>query len=221
MKKPGFPVRFYRSAALGRREYSAAAEWSAGVHSRYAVVAPNPNPEPLTDSMTQPITGVTPAELTEVPCKVIWPTIGAMALGRLVGRLSSIRFGWGEFFTLGKLLAVATLPFSLIVFGWQLTPYGCRRYMLTNRRIIVRKGLMAVDQRWISFDDFDTIDIEVLPGQEWFHAGDLVCRHGGIEVLRLAGVPRPEALRQVCLSMQSALVSVRSVVEHQAAKTTT
>ncbi len=171
--------------------------------------------------MNQPISGVTPAELTEVPCKVVWPTIGATSLGRLVGRLASVRLGWGEFFTLGKLLALATLPLSLAVFGWQLTPYGCRRYMLTNRRIIIRKGLMAVDQRWISFDDFDTIDIEVLPGQEWLHAGDLVCRHGDVEVLRLAGIPRPEAVRQVCLNMRSALLSVRNVAERQAAETTT
>ncbi len=170
--------------------------------------------------MNAPIDGVTPAELTEVPCKVVWPTIGATALGRLVGRLAAIRLGWGEFFTLGKLLALATLPLSLLVFCWQLTPYGCRRYMLTNRRIIIRKGLMAVDQRWISFDDFDTIDIEVLPGQQWLHAGDLVLRRGGVEVLRLAGIPRPEAVRQVCLNMRSALVSVRSVVERQAAETT-
>ena len=97
--------------------------------------------------MNSPIAGVTPAELTEVPWKIVWPTIAATALGRLVGRLSAIRLGWGEFFTLGKLLAVATLPLSLLVYFWQLTPYGCRRYMLTNRRIIIRKGLMAVDQR--------------------------------------------------------------------------
>ena len=101
--------------------------------------------------MNQPISGVTPAELTEVPCKVVWPTIGATSLGRLVGRLASVRLGWGKFFTLGKLLALATLPLSLAVFGWQLTPYGCRRYMLTNRRIIIRKGLMAVDQRLDQF----------------------------------------------------------------------
>jgi hypothetical protein len=169
--------------------------------------------------MNSPFAGITPAELTEVPCKVVWPTIGATALGRLVGRLSAIRLGWGELFTLGKLLAVATLPLTLLVYFWQLTPYGCRRYMLTNRRIIVRKGLMAVDQRWIGFEEFDAIDIEVLPGQEWLHAGDLVLRRGGVEVLRLAGVPRPESVRQVCLNMRSALLSVRSVVEHQAAET--
>ena len=129
--------------------------------------------------MNQPIAGVTPSELAEVTCKVVWPTIGATRAGRLVGRLAAMRLGLGEFFTLGKLLAVATIPLSLAVFGWQLMPCVCRRYTLTNRRIIIRKGLMGVDGRWISLDEFDSIDIEVLPGQEWLHAGDLVFRHGG------------------------------------------
>ena len=166
--------------------------------------------------MNQPIAGVTPSELAEVTCKVVWPTIGATRAGRLVGRLAAVRLGLGEFFTLGKLLAVATIPLSLAVFGWQLMPYVCRRYTLTNRRIIIRKGLMGVDGRWISLDEFDSIQIEVLPGQDWLHAGDLVFRHGESEVLRLAGVARPETFRQVCLTARAALVSVRAVVQRQA-----
>ena len=168
--------------------------------------------------MIQPIAGVTPAELTEVTCRVVWPTIGATSLGRFVGRLAGIQLGLGGVFTLGNLLALATIPLSLAVFCWQLMPYGRRCYTLTNRRIIIRKGVRAVDQRWISLDDFDAIDIEVLPGQQGLHAGDLVFRRGGIEVLRLAGVSRPETLRQVCLTVRTALVSVRNVVERQAAE---
>lgn len=168
--------------------------------------------------MHQPIAGVTPSELAEVTCKVFWPTIGATRAGRLVGQLAAVRLGWGEFFTLGKLLALATIPISVAVFGWQLMPCVCRRYTLTNRRIIIRKGLMAVDGRWISLDDFDSIDIEVLPGQDWLNAGDLVFRHGDIEVLRLAGVSSPETFRQVCLTARTAAVSVRDVVQRQAAE---
>ena len=167
--------------------------------------------------MQQPITGVMPSELSEVTCKVVWPTIGAMRAGRLVGQLSDLRMGVGEFFTLGKLMALATIPISLAVFGWQLMPIVCRRYTLTNRRIIIRKGLMAVDGVWISLDDFDAIKIEVLPGQQWLHAGDLVFLHGDQEVLRLPGVSRPEAFRHVCLNARTALVSVREVVQSQAA----
>ncbi|MCD4728242.1 MAG: PH domain-containing protein, partial [Pirellulales bacterium] len=78
--------------------------------------------------MNQPIAGVMPPEVTEVTCKVVWPTIGATRAGRLVGRLAAVRFGVGEFFTLGKLLAVASIPLSLAVFAWQLMPFVCRRY---------------------------------------------------------------------------------------------
>jgi hypothetical protein len=167
--------------------------------------------------MIQPILGVMPSELVEVTCKVVWPTIGATRAGRLVGRLAAVKLGWGEFFTLGKLLALATIPISVAVFGWQLMPFVCRRYTLTNRRIIIRKGLRTVDGPWISLDEFDSIRIEVLPGQEWLHAGDLIFQRGDSEVLRLSGVSRPETFRHVCLTARTALVDVRKIVEQQAA----
>jgi hypothetical protein len=167
--------------------------------------------------MIQPILGVMPSELVEVTCKVVWPTIGATRAGRLVGRLAAVKLGWGEFFTLGKLWTLATIPISLAVFGWQLMPFVCRRYTLTNRRIIIRKGLRTVDGPWISLDEFDSIRIEVLPGQEWLHAGDLIFQRGDSEVLRLSGVSRPETFRHVCLTARTALVDVRKIVEQQAA----
>ncbi len=165
--------------------------------------------------MKQSIPGVTPSDLAEVTCKVVWPTIAATRPGRIVGQLAAVRLGCGQFFTLGKLLAVATIPISLAVFVWQLLPFVCRRYTITNRRIIIRKGLSALDQRWISFDDFDAIDIDVLPGQGWFHTGDLVFRHGETEALRLPGVPRPETVRQFCQTMQTSLLSVRDTMRRQ------
>lgn len=168
--------------------------------------------------MKQSIPGVTPADLAEVTCKVVWPTIAATQAGKLVGCVSSIRLGLGSFFTVGTLMAVATIPISLAVFAWQLMPFVCRRYTITNRRIVIRKGLSALDDRWISFDDFDAIDVAVLPGQAWFHAGDLSFRRGGTEVLRLAGVPRPETVRRYCLTAQNALISVREVLRHQASE---
>ncbi|MEN6458775.1 MAG: PH domain-containing protein [Thermoguttaceae bacterium] len=166
--------------------------------------------------MNQPIAGVTPGELSEVTCKVVWPTIGAIRAGRLVGQLAAIRIGIG-FLTLGNLLALATIPLSVAVFGWQLMPYVCRRYALTNRRIIIRKGLLPMDERWLEFNEFDAIDIEVLPGQAWLHAGDLVFRHGGAEVLRLSGVSRPEVFRHVCMTVRNAMVDIRPTAPAQAA----
>ena len=168
--------------------------------------------------MRQPIAGVTPSELAEVTCKVVWPTIGATRVGRLAGRLAAVELGWGQFFTLGKLLALAMIPLSVAVFFWQLMPGVCRRYVLTNRRIIIRKGLRAVDERWIGLEEFDAAAVEVLPGQDWLRAGDVLFRQRGREILRLEGVPQPETFRQVCLTAQTALVTVHAVVQHQAAK---
>jgi hypothetical protein len=167
--------------------------------------------------MHHPIPGVTPSELAEVTCRVVWPTIGATRAGRFVGQAAAVRTGWGEFFTLGKLLALATIPIALVVYAWQLMPYVCRRYALSNRRIIIRKGLMPVDEHWIGLDEFDTVEVEILPGQQWLHTGDILFKRAGNEVLRLPGVPRPEIFRRVCQTAQDALISVRDVVRQQIA----
>ena len=165
--------------------------------------------------MKQAIAGVAPPELDEVNSMTVWPTIGATTPGRMVGRLAAIRIGLGSFFTLGTALAAATIPISLAVYAWQLLPFLCRRYTVTNRRIVIRRGYSAADDRSIDLDAFDAIDLEILPGQQWLHAGELVFRHEGTEVFRLSGVSRPEVFRQVCLKARDALVSVREVRQLQ------
>lgn len=165
--------------------------------------------------MKQPIAGIAPPDLDEVEAMTVWPTIGATAAGRFVGRLAALHAGWG-IFSLGNVLAVATIPISLAVFAWQLMPYACRRYTLTNRRLLIRRGLSGREDRWVNLDDFDVIDIETLPGQPWLRAGDLVFRRGGLEVLRWPGVSRPQAVRHVCQEAYDAARSVRETLHRQA-----
>jgi hypothetical protein len=167
--------------------------------------------------MKSPFPGFVPPELDEADAVTVWPTIGAHPLGRLVGRLCASKMGIG-FFTLGKLWSLVTIPLSLAVFAWQLMPYICRRYTLTNRRIIIRRGLQPLDAKWVDLDGFDSIEVKTLPGQQWLHCGEMIFKRGGSEVLRLSGVSRPEVFRQVCLSAQSALLGVRKIVEQQAAE---
>ena len=155
-------------------------------------------------------------ELIEKKIMTVWPGIGSMALGRWVGRMAGNRLGYG-FFTLGKLLALATIPVSLVVYLWRLMPGACRRYTLTNRRLIIQHGLTAKDGPSIGLDEFDAIEVAVLPGQDFLHAGELVFQREGKEVFRLRGVSRPEAFRQVCLKARNALIRGRQVCEQQAA----
>lgn len=149
--------------------------------------------------MKQPIAGVTAPETREVTVMTVWPTLAASGAGRMIGRLCSIQAGVG-FFTLGKLLALLLIAPAIGLFALSLLPGVTKRYRLTNRRVIVQAGLRGIDERWVDFDRFDAIDIEVLPGQEWYPAGDLVFRNGQIETFRLAGVSRPETFRHTCLA---------------------
>ena len=159
--------------------------------------------------------GLAPPTPREVPSKTIWPTIGATAAGRWVGRLCAVRTGIGPFFALGKLYALLTIPVSLAIFFWQLLPGVCRRYQLTNRRIVIQKGLRPADESSLDLDQFDAIQIEVLPGQAFLHAGDLLFLCDGREVFRLRGAARPEVLRRLCLTARSTQLAVREILRQQ------
>jgi hypothetical protein len=155
------------------------------------------------------------SEASQTKIMTVWPGIGSMALGRWVGVLAGNRLGFG-FFTMGKLLALATIPVSLTVYLWRLMPFACRRYTLTNQRLIIQRGLTAKDGPSIGLDEFETIAVALSRGQDWLHSGDLVFQREGREVFRLRGVSRPEAFRQVCLKARNALVSGRQVQRQQA-----
>jgi hypothetical protein len=62
----------------------------------------------------------------------------------------------------------------------------------------------------VRLDAFDSIEVDVRPGQGWHHAGDLVFRNGATETFRLEGVLRPETFRQACLKARSAYSGVRA-----------
>jgi hypothetical protein len=62
----------------------------------------------------------------------------------------------------------------------------------------------------VRLDAFDSIEVDVRPGQDWHHAGDLVFRSGATETFRLEGVSRPEAFRQACLNAHHIYNGVRA-----------
>jgi hypothetical protein len=165
--------------------------------------------------MKQAIAGVAPAESAEVTVMTIWPSIAAFPSGCFLGRLYDIRWPNVYIFQLGRLLALLSIPHALFLYFWRVMPRVGSRYTLTNRRVVIEKGWPPVEHTSIGLDEFDSIDIDVLPGQEWFAAGDLCFRNGGSEVFRLAGVSRPEAFRQTCLKSRLAYVSVKQTLLRQ------
>src|SRR4051794_1901191 len=139
-----------------------------------------------TSIVNPPIAGVSPPDLRESVIMTVWPSIAAMSIGRLLGRMYEINWGYG-FVTVGKLLALLTAPLAAAIvigrfatslkkelpfIGWlaKPIPLDAWRYVLTNRRVLVQKGLLAVDESWVELDRFDTIEVEIEPGQAWYQA---------------------------------------------------
>lgn len=172
--------------------------------------------------MKQAIPGVTPAQLQEVTVMTVWPSVSAMSFGRFWGRLFDIDIGFRVFgipLTLGRLIALASIPVMVALYFlmrlprlpfifWGIQNPFCWQYRLTNRRVVVENPFGG-EIKSISFDRFDSIELHVQPGQEWFKAGDLVFRQGPTETFRIWGVPRPETFRQTCLKARMSFEGVR------------
>ncbi len=162
--------------------------------------------------MKQPIAGVSPPELDEVTVMTVWPSIAANPLGRILGRLYEIRFPDIYIFRLGNLIALMFMPVSLVLFFHRLGPLVATRYRVTNRRLIVERGLRNVEESSVSLDQFNEVLVDVQAGQSWYFAGDLIFKNGETEVFRLEGVSRPEAFRHVCLKTQIAYSGVQALL---------
>jgi hypothetical protein len=154
----------------------------------------------------QPIAGVVPAEIREVTVMTVWPSVAKYGLGQMLGQAYAIR--WPDIYI---------FPLSLVLFFLRIAPGIGTRYRLTNRRIIVERGLTGKEDKAVDLDRFDSIAIEVQPGQGWYDAGDLVFRNGNVETFRLEGVSRPDAFRATCLKSQMAHNGVRRARQRQRA----
>ncbi len=167
-------------------------------------------------NMKQPIAGVSPPDLGEVTVMTVWPSIAAHPLGKILGRLYAIRFPDIYIFRLGNLLALMTIPIALVLFFRRLGPIVATRYRVTNRRLIVERGLRAVEEASVGLGEFNEVLVEVQPGHAWHFAGDLIFKNGDTEVFRLEGVSRPEAFRHVCLKAQVSYSGVEAVLAQAA-----
>ncbi len=173
--------------------------------------------------MAQAIAGVVPDTEKEVTVMTVWPSLAATAYGRWWGRRFANNVGitlFGVPITIGRVLALLSIPAILPVYFHMIIPklpfvvFGisnsaCRRYRLTNRRVIVEQAFGGGEQQSVSLDRFDSIDIEVEPGQEWYPAGNLIFRLGDVETFRLVGVPHPKPFQQTCLKANAGFVGVQ------------
>lgn len=169
--------------------------------------------------MNQAIAGVAPPEVKEVTVMTVWPTLGVSGMGRWWGRMYAIKAGvrvLGIPITVGRLIALASIPLVVPPFFLSIAPGLARRYRLTNRRIMIERQLFSgkyVDEASVPLDKFDSVEVVELSGQAWYKAGDLVFRDGATETFRLAGVSRPDVFRTICMKAHQSHVGVQAAMQ--------
>jgi hypothetical protein len=154
-------------------------------------------PEAKPRFLPQAVTGVTPPQLGEARIREVWPSliVGYPGLTSLV-----------EYMLRSIILAPVAWIILLFLFGKKFSPFICKRYTLTNRRLMVQRGLKPHPVQEIALADID--DVRQVPGTyyDFFQAGSLEIVSRSKGNLTLGGVPEPESFRQAIINACAAWV---------------
>lgn len=154
----------------------------------------------MIDVRSQAVTGLTPPTSGEALIRESWPSVTAMpgiaTLGRtLILSIIGAPLGWA-----------LMLPF----YFKKVLPYIAIRYTLTNRRLMIRRGLLPVPEKEIALGDIDEVRIVRDDNSAFFKAATLEIVHKGEVKLTLPGVPEPDGFRQAILNACLAWVPGRA-----------
>ncbi|MFO0809766.1 MAG: PH domain-containing protein [Gemmataceae bacterium] len=149
----------------------------------------------LTDVNDQAVTGVTPPQIGEAIIRDVWPSISATPAAGNFARfcyktIVLAPIAW---------LALAPLYFKKLLGVGPLAGLA-ERYRLTNRRLMVCKGLMPVPEKEIALNRIKDVKLITDDNSEFFVSGTLeVIDTDDKTAMTLAGVPEPESVRQSIL----------------------
>jgi hypothetical protein len=149
----------------------------------------------------QAVTGVVPPRLAEAQIREVFPslngTVPAVAgLGKaLVRSIVLAPLGW---------LVLAPL------FLKKIAPFVCTRYTLTNRRLMIQRGLKPSPKQEVPLSEIDQVRLVPESVDDFFRSGDLEIISGGKVRMHLAGVPEPEGFQRAIVNAYTAWVPEKS-----------
>jgi hypothetical protein len=156
----------------------------------------------------QAVTGVMPPQLGEALIREAWPTVLEASGG--VARLAH---------TLLKTVVLAPLGWLLLLplFGKRLLPGLSKRYTLTNRRLMVQRGLRPTPAQEVALADIDEVRLVPDSFDRFYLSGTLEVLSKGQVALTLPGVPEPEGFRHAVVNAVKAWVPAKATGPFQPA----
>jgi hypothetical protein len=154
----------------------------------------------MPEAVSQVVTGIVPPQLGEAKIREAWPSVASKPAIANLGR------------TLTSTIVLAPLAWLLMasVYFGKLLPFVGRRYTLTNRRLMIRKGWKGAVAKEVVLAGIDDVRVELDANSDFFRAGNLHILSGGQVMLTLAGVPEPEGFRHAILNACNAWVPNRA-----------
>jgi len=156
-------------------------------------------------ALAQPITGVSANREAEI--EVIYPSVAAGALGRLIGVIMGIANAVPITFLRLLTAVILGIPMSLLgVVAYAMAKVFGNCYVLTNRSVSSRSILGGRTQKSVALSDIARIEINLLESGYAFHrVGDILLENAqGQVLLSLTAVSYPYRVRQIILDAQSA-----------------
>jgi hypothetical protein len=92
------------------------------------------------------------------------------------------------------------------LFAKKMLPFYCERYTLTNRRLMIQKGLKPAPVQSVDLSAIDDVRMVDSTRDPFYLSATLEILSGGKVVLTLPGVPEPEGFRRAISSAVSAWV---------------
>jgi hypothetical protein len=168
----------------------------------------------MTDGRKQVITGVVPTEMGEAMIRELFPSVARWPAFAGMGQKIS-----GVAAKLARTVVLLPVALLIVPLGWMLmaipyflkvAPFAATRYTLTNRRLMIRRGLRPKPSHEVALADIDDVRIQKDSNSEFFMSGTLEIVSKGQVALTLPGVPGPEAFRHAILDAVKAWVPGRA-----------
>ena len=154
----------------------------------------------MSERIAQVITGVMPPQLGEARIREAWPSVHCQPAVASIGRMLTGTI---------VLAPLAWLLMAPVYFGKVLPIIG-RRYTLTNRRLMIRKGWKCGIGQEIALADIDAVRVAADANSDFFRAANLEIVSKGEVVMTLRGVPEPDGFRHAILNSCNAWVPNRA-----------
>src|SRR5262249_21017869 len=133
--------------------------------------------------------GVVAPQLGEALIREAWPSVAATpaaALGR----------------TLTRTIVLAPLAWLLMApfYFFKILPFLAKRYTLTNRRLMIQRGLKPAPTVEVKLEEIDDVKLVTDANSQFFRAGNLEIVCNGRVAMTLAGVPEADSFRQAIIN---------------------